>query len=619
MRERTRKWVRRHPRLTSRSSIAAMVCTLVLCCAAPFAVEAWGEWQDANARKLQDALADARQADEEKRRLEETVSATDRDRRSQKDALEKLSKFEDDTPSSRPIMEIVSVLQMLPEAWPHEEKLLAAAMAECRRWLQFYDVLDDADWQRQPAVRDLPPAERERLRLKITELLYALAHAEQASLARLRDETRPFTMVSSAAMITGFGLEIRGALEATVRARFLPAERLNEQACTCFDNQIWYLARQKLELTQLRDNGKTLEPFLVDKLPPRGELDERCWAARMLIAEGRFAVALPLLDQATALSPDHSEAWLLMAWCHYNLKNARKAEFCYDSYLDLQPTSIWGYYGRGLFFLSEKNWASAERDFGWVVKQLPDLAWAYSHRASARKGMGKDAGAIKDLTHAIDLAPEVPGFYLLRAQLHAAVGNRELAEQDRRRFLQHEPNGFVGWLYRGIARRSTDPQGALADFEKALALNPRDPLTLLNKARLLADAFGRPREAIKVLNEVIELEPDLLVLDARFQRGMILAKTGQRDRAVDDAEQLIRREPTPSRCYEAASIYASTSRKDDAVLALQLLRFALRHGHGVSKYQTDPNLRSLANLAEFRRLAEGLRILGAQDPFPPGK
>ena len=292
------------------------------------------------------------------------------------------------------------------------------------------------------------------------------------------------------------------------------------------------------------------------------------------------------------------------------------AESCYDRYLTLQPEGTWGYYNRGLLSLSKRNWAAAEHDFSKVLEHHSDLGWAYSHRAAARNGMGKhNLKAIEDLSHAIQHAPQVPEFYLLRAQIHTMVGNRELAELDRRHFLLHEPSDFIGWLYRGIAQYDRDPKDAIMDFEKALAVNPDSPLTLFKKACLLADAFGRSGDALYVLDKLIEQNPDFS--DARFKRGVLLAnKKGNRAAAVADAERLIQLDPTPARYYQAASIYALVSPNDrmDATRAVHRLRFALRHGYGVTPYQTDPNLRPLSNLKEFRRLAEGLEILGAGTP-----
>ena len=436
-----------------------------------------------------------------------------------------------------------------------------------------------------------------------------LPHAEQTFLSRLRDPTRNGTIAKVASTLPGFGREIWGAWETAVKARCLAAAKLNEQACACFSGKTtpWYLAQQKLALSLLGNDGKGTGPFAV---PAELQGDEGYWAAGKLIAEDQFEKALPLLDEATKHSPDHAGAWLLLAWCHYNLmspqpetEHALKAKSCYESYLRLRPDGVWGHYNLGLLFLETKFWSRAESDFSKVLARYPDLALAYVHRAAARKGMRKNLKAIEDLDLAIQLAPEVPEYYFLRSQRHSDAGNLELAEADRRRVLIHEPHQYIGWLFRGTAKYKSDPKGALADFEKALALNPVCPLTLFNKACLLSDVMGRPREAVDVLTKVVELEPQLL--DARFRRGILLARAGQRDKAVEDAERLILSEPTPARYYDAASIYALTSRSkaQDSARALQFLSHALRHGYGVNKYQTDDNLRPLANLKEFRVLA----------------
>ncbi len=64
------------------------------------------------------------------------------------------------------------------------------------------------------------------------------------------------------------------------------------------------------------------------------------------------------------------------------------------------------------------------------------------------------------------------------------------------------------WSARGWMRTSVewDWAGAQADFERALALNPRDTNILVRKSHLLA-LLGRVPEAIAIAHKVIELDP----------------------------------------------------------------------------------------------------------------
>ena len=183
------------------------------------------------------------------------------------------------------------------------------------------------------------------------------------------------------------------------------------------------------------------------------------------------------------------------------------------------------------------------------------------------------------------------------------------------------------------------PRDARRFSEAPLSLTPKKSRILYEKACLRAEDFGRPfavvetigaieifgvvealgtveamSQAVQTLNQALEQDPEFC--DARSKRGILLAKLGQRDQAVEEAERLIQLEPTPARYYEAASIYSLTSPKDphDAIRAIRLLGFALRSDHGVRVYERDPHFSPIANLPEFRRLAEGLKLLGTGVP-----
>src|SRR5262249_51851125 len=128
VRERARKWVRRHPRLTSASSIAVLAAGLLLALGVLFVFR--GE-----------RLA----------RLE---------------AVESFNHFRDEMRGAQ-----VSFLE-LPSAGTTR---LEATTASCRRALDRYQVLDNPSWQETPAFRHLPPDSQERLRGDAGELLFLLA------------------------------------------------------------------------------------------------------------------------------------------------------------------------------------------------------------------------------------------------------------------------------------------------------------------------------------------------------------------------------------------------------------------------------------------------------------
>src|SRR5262249_26097243 len=124
-----------------------------------------------------------------------------------------------------------------------------------------------------------------------------------------------------------------------------------------------------------------------------------------------------------------------------------------------------------------------------------------------------------------------------------------------------------------------DIDGALADFQRALKLNPKSQLALQNIAHILSEK-GRTEEALRILDRELDLYPDHVY--ARSGRGVLHARLGNYKEAYKDAEASLHSDNRPPTLYQVAGIYALTSRKNpaDATRALELLASALRQGFG---------------------------------------
>src|SRR5205823_1755058 len=158
--------------------------------------------------------------------------------------------------------------------------------------------------------------------------------------------------------------------------------------------------------------------------------------------------------------------------------------------------------------------------------------------------------------------------------------NPDGAKQDWATGLQLTPNDEMSWIARSEVRMTTDLNAALADVEEALKLNPESIRAFQQKAHLLED-LNRADDALKVLNQAVELNPDHV--PTRAGRGVNLARRGQRAAALQDAEDALLRDTKAPNLYQVAGIYALTSRQEpgDRLKALELLWKALRTGFGL--------------------------------------
>jgi tetratricopeptide (TPR) repeat protein len=104
-------------------------------------------------------------------------------------------------------------------------------------------------------------------------------------------------------------------------------------------------------------------------------------------------------------------------------------------------------------------------------------------------------------------------------------------------------NAELKWLMGKAERQMSLDSEALEDFQKAVSLDPRDFRFADSLADLLTNRLGKPQEAEKVLNVLIEQSPESP--EARFVRARWLAQQGQNPTSANailgDASSLLER------------------------------------------------------------------------------
>ncbi|HEX8203605.1 MAG TPA: tetratricopeptide repeat protein, partial [Isosphaeraceae bacterium] len=469
----------------------------------------------------------------------------------------------------------------------------AEGIATCRRALERYGVLESPSWPRSRLVRNLPAADRDELRARVGELLMLWARA----LARQTTDPDPARRAEGVRTALGLNRRAESCYAPGAAPRVLWVQRA-DLALRAGDAAEAQRARERATSTPVRSVAEFALLALDD---PDAD-------------PGRDPV--PALAEASRREPRDFALWMLLGQCQALRARFDEAENCFTVAILLRPESPWPYFHRGLAELEREEFDAARLDFDRVLRLRPDFASALVDRALARLGRGDDAGAIEDLTAALERGAEESRIYFIRARAREQRGDRAGARHDRAEGRRRTPGDEAGWIGRGLDRLGDDPRGALADFEEALALNPRSRPALQDKAAVLAEHLGRPEEAIRVLDRAVALDPDYV--PARVGRGVLLARLGRRTEAHRDAEESRRRDASAGTTYRAACIYAltSTAEPSDGPLAVRLLESALtQDASWADVARTDPDLGALRARAEFGDL---LRSFSAREPTGRG-
>ncbi|MBW4484488.1 MAG: tetratricopeptide repeat protein [Tildeniella torsiva UHER 1998/13D] len=173
-----------------------------------------------------------------------------------------------------------------------------------------------------------------------------------------------------------------------------------------------------------------------------------------------------------------------------------------------------------------------------ALDRQPDAADYRLSRGLALYRIGHYAEALMDNSQVLAAHPEdYRAFYnqgLVRVALHDFQS--AIADFDRAADLTAEPNPLVE-IYddRGLAKlMAAQPQAALNDFERALAINSKDTRALFNHG-CACHQLGHINAALADLNRVLVLEPD----HARtyLKRGVMRQSLGDSAGGLADLRQ----------------------------------------------------------------------------------
>jgi serine/threonine protein kinase/tetratricopeptide (TPR) repeat protein len=460
-----------------------------------------------------------------------------------------------------------------------------------------YGVLDPEPWQARPTFTRLPADEQRRLTAEVGELLLLVAGALPP----------PGGDPEAAA---------KEARADVVRA----ALRLNQAAEACFPagqapRALW---AQRAELHGLLGEEEEARRLRLEaRATPVRDGWDHYLVAREEVRRGRLPEAVKELREAIRLDPTNFSAWFLMGNCHLwgsadDFARESDALGHYTTCIALRPDFYAPYYNRGLTYQRLGKTREAEADFTRALEARPGLADAHVQRALAREALRKYPGALEDLAKAEELGAPPTRVLFLRAKVREKLGDREGAARDRAEGLKHTPEDDAGWIARGLARVGADPQGALKDFAEAAKLNPRSRHALQNQAAVLSEQLNRPREAIKLLDQLAKLYPDLV--PTYSARGVLYARLGERGPAHEDARRALTRDAANGEVlYQVANVYALTSREEpgDRTEALRLLAQALAKGYGYDVLETDRDMDPLREDPRFADLAGLVKVTKA--------
>jgi tetratricopeptide (TPR) repeat protein len=498
LRERARKWRRRHPRLASLTTLAVLAGVAITILLSLVLIRG--------------------------QRLAEM------------DARESLSRFLDDK----------KTVQYLLTARTNDAAELETGVRLGRQALKAYDVLDNPSWQESLAVRNLSGADQALLRRNAAELLLLLARGISLQALNESDLSARKKLVARALDLNTQAEACCGRMKA---ARALLTQRADLTSLLGREREAQQL-RARARATPLRAaadrylvaaehiaKGRVHQALpLLSAATEQDPQDFWGWFLRGVchdhLAQGDEAVAC--YSTCIALSPSSPWAYLNRGLAHLRRQSFQQASADLDQAIRLRPKLVEAYQSRALAQQGLKKYAAAEKDLTRALELGASATHVYFLRAAVRDLAGDRAGANRDRAAGLRRQPTDEMGWLSRGYARMVTDPQE-ALGDYDQALKLNPRSLVALQNKAhILSKLGRNAEAVKALDKVVNVYPDFILARAGRGVLLA-RLGKRDAAHKDADECLARDNKPLTL---YQLAGIYALTSKTN--PDDRRQAFR-------------------------------------------------------------------------------
>jgi len=188
-----------------------------------------------------------------------------------------------------------------------------------------------------------------------------------------------------------------------------------------------------------------------------------------------------------------------------------------------------------------------------------EITQAHVARSYALADLGRSDEALREADAALALSPNDLPALLARIHNLARADRVDEALASATSAVAAHPGSADALTVRGLLwqHRRSDPERALADFNAAIAADPKDGVAYFYRAELAQDAAA----ALPDLNKAVALEPESL--EIRTVRGDTLRTLGRAKEALADYDTVLKADPRHEDAL-AGLVFAKVSLDDQA-------------------------------------------------------
>lgn len=187
----------------------------------------------------------------------------------------------------------------------------------------------------------------------------------------------------------------------------------------------------------------------------------------------RYNQAILEFDQAIALDPRLTRAYLMRGRSQIALSEIRKALADFEQVVALDPENEAGYVDRAAAELELNDIQATLADSEHALRLNPESDRAHNLKGVCLRSQGHVTEALAEFTRAVSLDANLDNLYQ-RAATYQQMGRHAEALADLNRAVQIDPANAEAYFARAASKRQTgDASGAEEDHRKGRVLNDR--------------------------------------------------------------------------------------------------------------------------------------------------
>ncbi len=323
----------------------------------------------------------------------------------------------------------------------------------------------------------------------------------------------------------------------------------------------------------------------------------------VLVLLKKYRDALPLLERATQLNPDHARSWARLGSALRNLNRLEDALKAYQKATQIDPHYAWAWNEQGLTYEAMGQHQEALKAYEHASRIVPN-DWLYLYeQADMLVYMQDYQQALSLLDSGLKIDENNPRIWGKHGQILRRLNRMEEALKSYQRAIELDEKYAWAWCGQGLTLHAlSQHEEALRCFRKAAEYDPHDVWYWYNQGDELI-ILGQIEAAQEPLKMAIRQDPEHI--ESWVKLGQVLRVLDQQEDALNAFDKALVFDPDYDLAWDGRGlVLQALDRREEALASFQR---ASQAAPEIPLYYT----RQVDLLLEMQRREEALQVIDA--------